>query len=809
MNMIENIGKVFFIAVIVKFPMNRDSLDNFDYHLKSEILAAATSSKHVWAILSDSNLHIINKSNPRNFICKPIQISGKQSLNSTCKIYVSPDENNCMIITPGFLYYYSLRNPDEAPKKLILPQSGECKCGSWFEEDGYPYFIYCTSNGEVFQLSPDSTKISNHLYSMKNKTPIYNILILNTNITYVFLFVSDHILCFFGDEPLAILFCRGPSNKVIMVGPSNTTTLDRSCKFNNQISITCAFGILTLFDFELAKSQIKYKQTVTDYNAQEIIAFTFCQYGALIAKKDKVEFISNKQTNPTKFSLNLPDVIKIVVDENHVWFITQRRFFNISLRKFLDLASEIALENKDYEFALQTSNNSNTRIIAIKHQMEVMKPPEMAKFLFSLNWPMQFIANIFIDSPKFLIQYFELILNKNCNFSIQLAHWTLILYSQIYPDSKNDFLVFIERHYSKFSRNAILQVLEKVSFWEGIEKYLYLINDIETLINMSALYQKYDSMLSILLKTENPTQFVNITLKLLNINPNQTDELFATILQTKPFTPDKIVPLLCISPNFAIQYLQTYFFKKNDIYSSILVMAYCENNTEYKIIKMVKDSLIDPCRALRFCLQSNCINAATEILWSLAKPELAIDHAIDYSIKYNLPELEEEVKKLVREEKKLDIQKRGWKRLLQKTNGNKRREIMAEVLDTNLFNFEEITNYVDDMDTIRQYKDIMLEAVNMIQEAAAPVHYRTKFAPVFIPDKLIKLTDRCVLCGTSIIGQKFVIFPCQHMAHSECLKENTQRLRKYMKTEFHDQYLRSCPVCGFASIPETSGINCD
>lgn len=809
--------------------MNRNSIDIFNYSIKSEIVAAASSQTHVWIILRDHQFHVINSKNPRDVYSFVITTPSKNSISNNYNIYVSPDEKSCVLIIQEYLYHYSLLTPDEPPKIFQIPPNECPKCGTWYTEDNSLYFVFCTTRGKVYQYSLE-TRFTNDLYTTEKGRPIYNIKIIQSTstskdkkpvtTTFVFLFITDSISIFGGTELLALIF-HNASNKKIMAGPANTTTIDRTSMYNKEIAISCQYGILICSILGItAKGQIMDNQNVfLTVPPEQIVVFTMCKYGFFIAKSDSVEFYSKTENNPAHLSIPVPGVIKIILKKDRIWFFSPRRIFYIQMQKFLNVISNIAQKVNDYNLLLLSAPDQLRRSEALHKKSSSMKPLEFAKFLIELDLSFQTIANTLLDSPLYLISYFELLLEKNCNFSIQIAHWTAILYSQQYPKMEKEFLVFIDKYYKLFNKKMIMKILEKVNFWKGIEKYLMLIGDTETLINQCAVYQQYDKLSDLFLKTENPTQFVNIVLMLIKSmgnDENKINDLFFQINNQRPFVPTQIVPLLFFSSDFAIDYIKQYFFTLNDIYAAITIMFYADKHYEDDIIKIVKDRKSDPFLALRICMQCKCYSASSQILWRLKNPEMAIDYALQQSIATaknllilntdrNINSSSNNLASAQPKTLKDMLLKRGWLRLLKKTSGSIRRDVMADVIETNLFNFEEITDYADDMDTILQYKEIMSEAIGSIQAASSPIHYRVRFPPLRIPNRPIKLTDRCVLCGASIIGKKFVIFPCKHMAHSECLKENLSKMKLTDEINVDDQFLKSCPVCGFASIPVATG----
>lgn len=805
--------------------MNRNSIDIFNYSIKSEIVAATSSSTYVWIFLRDNQFIVINSANPRIFY-KYVVIP-KQEKVKNYKIYVSPDEKSCMLVIKGFLYFYSLLTPDEPPKNIkILPNEIPI-CGTFFEEEEELNFVFCTSEGKVYQLSL-ATKFTTDLYTTENKKPIYDIKIIQTKstqnnsivtTTFVFLFVHDGICIFAGNEQLVFIFNNNNSNQSkkknmvqIYAGLANSITIDRTSMYDKEVAITWQKGILSCSIIGLTtNNKIMVNQKASSaVMPSEIVAFTLCKYGYFIAKKDSVEFVSETEENPSRLVIPIPGVIKIIVNKDRIWFFTHQRIFYLQIQRFLNHIIGVAQKVKDYDFLLISSPDQNIRVEALNQKALSFKDHmEFAKYLLELDLPFQVIVTAFLDKPFYLISYFELLLDKNCSFSIQIAQWTAILYSQQLPKMKKEFLLFIEKYYKLLSRKMIMGILEKVNFWEGIEKYLTLVKDTQALINQCAIYQKYDILSDLFLKSEDPTQFINIVLSLIksmNNDENKINSIFYQIIHNKPFIPAQIVPLLFQSADFAIEYINQYFFTLNDIYASITIMFYADDHSEDEIVKIVKDRKSNPYIALRICFQAKCYEASSQILWRLKNPEMAIDYALQNSIETAKNLIVANSKTSSNQKSQNALLKRGWLRLLKKTSGSARRDVMADVIETNLFNFEEITDYVDDEDTILQYQEIMSEAINSIQAASAPIHYRTKFLPIKIPDRPIKLTDKCVLCGSSIIGKKFVIFPCKHMAHSECLMRNATKLRIIdEKTKSDDQYLKSCPVCGFASIPVTTG----
>ena len=795
--------------------ISRDSLKSFPYVFKSGIASIDITKTYIWVLLKNASFIIISKSDPKQIITNTFQNPEKVKLNEKCKIYASPDEKGCMMLLFNELFYFDMNKPNEIPKQIKLHDPVESKkisCGAWFEEDDYLYFICCTSTGKIFQLSPDSTAFTNYLFNFPEKVIINNIVILSLKQTFVFVFVSTNIsadgkiVIFFGEESwkIAKIFAEGKTNSNIGIGTANPRVLDRSNRYKNTFSVISFENIiLYLSEPKWRKNQVKINQD--GYESKNIVAFNCWEYGAFVSKKDNIQYSfynDSKQLAVNQFLIQLPNVIKIMFDESNIWFITERILYNIEIKEFLKLASDIAFELKFYKFVLQTSDissDSSKRNISLQELMKTLTPEELIELILSLNWPLDFILQTFIDSPLFLIKYLNAyLLNQSSDSPPQILHLIALLYSQQLPEMKNQFLEFIEKNYNNFSKQSLLQILKKVNFWEGIEKYLYLIQDFETLINECNYYQVNDNLLTYIKNSRNLIQLTKNIKKILKMDQNSSQELALALHNLPYFTPEQLVPIISQLPDFPIQSLKQNF-PRGEIYSIILCMSYCKNKDDVSIVKMVKDGLIDPSKALRFCLLTNCKNAATEILWNQSKPEYAID--------MGMPEFEEKIKFLIRRENDVKLKKRGWIHLLKKTAGSKRREVMSELLETDLFQFNEILEYADDLDTIMQYKDIMIEAVDQIQETAKHVHYRTKFAPIQFPEEKIKLTDNCVLCMNPLFGQKFVIFPCRHMAHTQCLKDNLKKLNIQTNTPSEDLYIRSCPICGFNSIPSACGMS--
>lgn len=807
--------------------MNSLSPSICHHESKTVILSVVVSSNYIYILTADNQFQVIDKFNKR--LIQSFQISlppnGRVS-DGTNKIYISPDGINCMILCNGVIFHYilDLSANSQSPKKISTPPDEEPLCGTWFEEDSILYFIFGTNKGNLFQLNPLNT-ISTTIIALENQETICDIFICqkqgpnDANPRKFCSLCVDNSRLFYYSSPnsLVEMFTQAnPSN--IQIGAMNSPIFSRLSYYNAEISILWDYGILTLKYFPNKSGTTQCSQELINLppeNLKHIQVLCSFKYGFLTSTNDTVTFYSNAENDQTFVSFPLSNVVNIQVDDNSVWFVTPHRIYTLPLDDLIEAINEVAVKRNDYNLLYQTAKDPELKKKAFLQKLDSFtNDNEIAEFLYNCDWPFQLIVTTLLNHPNKLISYFNLLLIKKCKFELQIAHWLLLLYTQQLPEKKSALLDYITKYYKLFSKKMVLQIFNKIDFWEGIETYLDLIDDRETLLLQCTLCQNYKKIEELFIDTLEPSIFVNNVFRLLHnyqrITPEtlceqRTNVLYERILDTKNFTPNSIIPILWNSPDLAFRYREG-MTRMSAVYEILLALFYAKLKKQNEIVRIGEDRRISYA-VIRICLSNGCNRAAARIIWKLRKPKIAIDFAI--SQEGETPESNVEFAKdlinsnIIHDDNKIQIERDAWIRLLQVTQGDIRRGVMSDVIEKDLFDFEEITDYIDEKDTILQYEASITSAIEKIHSVSKPTTYASKFRPIRFPDIPIKLSDCCDLCGSTILGKKFIIFPCKHMVHTECVKEQLEELKK-MVEEFQvrldDDYLKSCPVCGFHAV---------
>ena len=658
----------------------------------------------------------------------------------------------------------------------------------------YKHFICGTSSGELIQISPGYLN-TNYLFRTPNNLPIDDILILYKDFNFIFLVYGNKIKFFFGQEEIQVLCNIGPINKELVLGPVKTMSVNRFSMYDNNMAILVQYGLLVLDNIQEKSQKIAYQENVIQLDPSTTYAFLRTYFGIFVSQKDSVLFISDNQK--TKFSIQLANIKAIYFDDklNQIIFGSDSKFEMMELETFSQNVMKIAIENDDYDLLLSITSSDQLKVEILQKLSLKLSNDDILKYLFHPNLSFKLIISTFVENPKILITYFLCLIKKNINHLDKIINWTFILYSQQYPEMKDELLDFIQIHYKVFNKELVIQTLNKIVFWEGLKKYLTLLCENELLLKYCVQFQKYDEISSYIFHTKDPKEFIElIFLALKNSNKEQQNKICKAICRRRPFLPNEISPLLIQLPEISQRYLNK--FQQDQQIIPLLIYTLCQDKRfEDDIVKNVRNYVIPPLLAFRFCKQYDLKIAGAKILIEMNKISDAIKLAYSKSF--------EDAKNVIERISDKTKEKIAWETLINLVDSETKRKVIYYLVNKQLFGFEEIIKYADDKDYLLQYKDILLDTANSIINSTPSVHYRTTFPRIQMRETTIKLTSCCSICQCGIIGKKFIIFPCNHIFHSDCLKEKIQKYKdsKYIKESI--DYKHSCPICGFLSIPKS------
>lgn len=320
----------------------------------------------------------------------------------------------------------------------------------------------------------------------------------------------------------------------------------------------------------------------------------------------------------------------------------------------------------------------------------------------------------------------------------------------------------------------------------------------------------YERALSIIKESKNIDLIYKHGSLLMKIIPDKTVDV---LIQTPNLNPSKIIPILVlenVEKNCAntIKYLE-YYVDNNEspsiIVNNYLFELYARFRDETTLINYVNyifnsDGLNSQQLDLQFCLRlcsSLNLMKTCVILYSLMDLyEEAVSLALELDI--------ELAKSIARQPESMEQRNKLWLDIAGRVlTENRSIEIASSLLsECGLLKIEDILPFFPEYTTIDQFKEAIQKSVNEYRKQISDIR-NTSFDEMAKDIRngikafknrysVIRSNQQCEICAKSLSKSTFSVFPCGHLFHEHCLRQ------EYESLEFGDMPFDGveCVCCG-------------
>ncbi|EAX89570.1 hypothetical protein TVAG_356850 [Trichomonas vaginalis G3] len=342
----------------------------------------------------------------------------------------------------------------------------------------------------------------------------------------------------------------------------------------------------------------------------------------------------------------------------------------------------------------------------------------------------------------------------------------------------NDFKLFVQRYPDIFNKQNIGEKLLQLD-WEQAPLFLSeIFNDDQEIIDYHLFHQNYSTLLEYLPKVKDLALVVNA---LLRIPGSQI--AMSYISNNNIIDPAEIMLLLSNLPQISNKVIG---FPKSRIQEILLVLSHCLNKDIVSLNNIIQSRTCSLEILSSFCIYFKLFEPAAKALVKMGMPirSIAVAYKGGISLAFSILNIV-----------KASEKKQCWMKLLSIAEDNDRKTIIKKIISSDLFEFEELLQFVDDNEQIGLYRDKIKESAQKLQFTEGECLFQRKFKPPQMQDFVLKLSDCCDVCSSKLITTEFIRFPCGHSFHEDCLKNLCQR-----EGIPDDDIFESCPLCGFSSL---------
>ena len=815
------------------------NLDNFitvfNPQLSSKMVGYAVRPTTIWTIWSDSSICVFKRSNPK--IYNKFPFDGLDPYSA--KISVDDLGEKCVIYWDRLpILFFSLATGVVTTVPNIT-SSFHPTAACWISIPGEPPAILMGSLvGEILMISSSENHESTYLYIFPETQTIREMYAYcEDDLKMVFLLIQEQVYTFISNQPLQLIFEKGPSNKVLILGEtSENVIIDHRLSLdtldgNLRLSALHQLGIISFKAYKRPNGTIDFEQTITEYSIANTVTFQVCQWGILLAFEKNILLMYNSKP---KASLHINGVKFMHFDNKGLVLFAVDEIKTIPIRDLRRYLVYTAVNHKDFNYALFVAQNDPIKSYVLKKQIDSKPLSEVGSYIYSLKWPLNDVTQALGLNSKptlfYLCEMIKHIPKEKKKHRKALVNLALHLYTSFYPDLEEEFLTFIEDNYEDLDQHIIYKRLSEISFTKGIIKYATIIDDPNTILNNmfleSSLNKNEEENKD---KQENQNPFPqeeenNQNQEQIDNKNNSNKEIFQYLSELKnhnniitetlirllktnfheveqfllnhklKLKNAESLPVLIHTP--AIAHYLISDFTKDPTSLSLLVVSLCMSKLNDRLIQLCMNMWTNLDFLFRFSSSFQCDAASARILIKMNQPKLAVRFGMKVGLDYC-----NNLLTLIRDP---IIKKKAWIEFLHDISTEEKEKALTRVMSAHILTFEEIIDIISDDSFLFEYSDEMLSAVTELEKDAETTHYVTKFQNVRAPDFPIGYEESCCFCQFPLLGTKFTAFPCGHKMHRNCLDQMIEKMRIEHPEQAHFDPLDSCPFCGMFSVETSS-----
>ncbi|KAG7928512.1 hypothetical protein KL925_001812 [Ogataea polymorpha] len=490
---------------------------------------------------------------------------------------------------------------------------------------------------------------------------------------------------------------------------------------------------------------------------------------------------------------------------------------------------KVMMEKKMYDDALQLvgSDQLKRNIVLINKGYDLLEngdTDEAARVLANTSESFEQVVLKFMKSPSLLV-YLEAKLNKLPKSMymqrVMLTSWMVELYvKKINSGESPDLEGFLKQYSDSVDKETVYQILLSHNRKEELVQFSLMKEDYPFLLKYYLNLQQWDEALQILSKEQKPELIYKCATALLINYPAKTVDLWLRLVDDLDFR--KLLPALLtynksialghgIAPkhNHALRFLN-FLVKEKQIKDKLvhntllsllvtypsddekLVLNYLESRSKTLFNREKSyEVLFDADFVLRLCFEYNKIMSAIFIYSMLEDYESAVSLALKHGL------IESAI--LVADKPSPSLQRKNlWLQistiLIQRTVNNQPvaleleggttiRSLLSYLMKKcDLLTMKDLLPLFPDFVVIDDFKDEIVRSLeslsndmeNLSMEMTASLQQSEKISrkmEEFQQDRfqIIEPNESCGLCGKILVIRKFIVFPCLHSFHQDCL----------------------------------------
>lgn len=609
----------------------------------------------------------------------------------------------------------------------------------------------------------------------------------------VFMFVEDRIESYRYEGPFE-MFSQGKKN-VIVVGHLNNL-VERRMFLNTDKDQCRLYAIIQkglLVVTVDSTSSANLKQDWIDIDTTNCAVLKRTEFGLFMGFPDRLIFFDNPSNI---IELPIPNVVKIERIEDRIWLIQPGKMMTMMINEFRNFVFAKACSTNDDELALNAASSREERRHVLSRILRDKTLAESAKYLAGHQLGFNVISRLLDPKGSLTLLYLKEVLkrmsDKEGKLGTAIHLWIFAIHSMLYPEYKEDFVTFIRDHAMLLGRQ-IMTRLEQIGFTEGLAEAASVFNDHRFLVDVHYSSGDLDKMFECLEQVKDHDVFSRIMLKLLHSNQREVGKQYLVNMNTEKrvFRAPVLVKVLSEIPEIAENFINNNYWEVPGSLA-LLILSLCMNHNESRLIDILLESCVPSDLLLRNVRKYECKQAEARILLATSQPEKAVTVAYK-SMGWHYTQ--DMLKNVIN----TDIKKRAFHKLLELESYEERLETMQFLEQTNLFDFGEVMDFIDDEMFLGALNDAVIEYTQTMEDSAKSRHYRQIFPRIYAQEFVIDSHERCSLCHRHIVGSLFIRYPCGHMCHSDCVLSLTGD--RAQSCDRVPTVIESCPLCGFASIP--------
>jgi hypothetical protein len=356
-----------------------------------------------------------------------------------------------------------------------------------------------------------------------------------------------------------------------------------------------------------------------------------------------------------------------------------------------------------------------------------------------------------------------------------------------------EFQDFVNKNKSDVDPKTVYDIISSHGREEELLFFATATNDYNYVLSYWIQRERWSEALNVLQRQANPEVFYKYSSVLM---VHASVGLVDILMRQTNLDPEKLIPALLsynntvkapISQNQAVRYLN--FIIANHphpaaaVHNTLISIYASSPSSETALLTYLESQPSNPPPydadfALRLCIQHECVQPCIHI-YSTMRQYL---QAVELALKYNDIELAAIVAD--RPEGNDKLRKKLWllvaeKKIRQPGTGIK--DAIEFLRRCELLRIEDLIPFFPDFVVIDDFKDEICNALedysrhidNLRQEmdnsAQTAGQIRAEIAALDTRYAIVEPGEKCWICSLPVLSRQFIVFPCQHAFHSDCL----------------------------------------